>query len=61
MALRPEIQALLERAAVSGRPPLERQSVAQARAFHNQDAAALNGPATPVASVTDRVVPGPAG
>src|SRR4029453_14942223 len=61
MALRPEIQALLERAAASGRPPLERQSVAQARAFHNQDAAALNGPATPVASVTDRVVPGPAG
>src|SRR4030095_9069153 len=40
---------------------LERQPVAQARAFHNQDAAALNGPATPVASVTDRVVPGPAG
>src|SRR4029453_14621543 len=61
MALRPEIQALLERAAASGRPPLERQSGAQARAFHNQDAAALNGPATPVASVTDRVVPGPAG
>jgi acetyl esterase len=61
MALRPEIHALLERAAASGRPPLERQSVAQARAFHNQDAAALNGPAAPVASVTDRVVPGPAG
>jgi acetyl esterase len=61
MALRPEIQALLERAAASGRPPLHRQSVAQARAFHNQDAAALNGPAAAVASVTDRVVPGPAG
>ena len=61
MALRPEIQALLERAAASGRPPLERQSVAQARAFHNQDAAALNGPAAPVAAVTERVVPGPAG
>ena len=61
MALRPEIQALLERAAASGRPPLEQQSVAEARAFHTQDAAALNGPAAPVASVQDRVVDGPAG
>jgi acetyl esterase len=61
MALLPEIQALLERMATSGRPPLHRQSAAQARAFHTQDAAALNGPAAPVASVKDRVVPGPAG
>jgi len=61
MTLRPEIQALLERMAASDRPPLERQSVAQARAFHIQDAAALNGPAAPVASVEDRLVPGPAG
>ncbi|HEV3464744.1 MAG TPA: alpha/beta hydrolase fold domain-containing protein, partial [Actinomycetota bacterium] len=61
MALLPEIRALLDRMAASDRPPLERQSVAQARAFHDQDAAALNGPATPVGSVQDRVVPGPAG
>jgi acetyl esterase len=61
MALRPEIQALLERMAASGRPPLQERSVAEARAFHNQDAPALNGPVTPVASVRDRVVPGPAG
>src|SRR5829696_3045503 len=61
MTLRPEIQALLERMAASDRPPLERQSVAQARAFHLQAAAALNGPAAPVASVEDRLVPGPAG
>jgi len=61
MALRPEIQALLERQASSGRPPLERQSVEQARAFHVQDAPALNGPPAPVAAVADRPVPGPAG
>jgi acetyl esterase len=52
---------LLDRQAASGRPPLERQSVAQARAFHLQDAAALNGEAVPVAAVADRTVPGPAG
>jgi acetyl esterase/lipase len=61
VALQPEIQALLERQAASGRPPLHRQSVAQARAFHVEDAAALNGPAVPVAAVADRLVPGPAG
>ncbi|HEV3505912.1 MAG TPA: alpha/beta hydrolase, partial [Actinomycetes bacterium] len=61
MALLPEIRALLDQQAASGRPPLQRQSVAQARAFHDQDASALNGPAAPVASVQDRVVPGPAG
>jgi acetyl esterase len=52
---------LLDRQAASGRPPLERQSVAQARAFHLRDAAALNGEAVPVAAVADRTVPGPAG
>jgi acetyl esterase len=61
MALAPEIQAQLDRQAASGRPPLQEQSVAQARAFHVQDAAALNGAAVPVASVADRTVPGPAG
>jgi hypothetical protein len=43
MALLPEIKALLDRQAASGRPPLHRQSVEQARAFHVQDAPALNG------------------
>jgi len=61
MALLPEIQAQLDQMAASGRPPLQQRSVAQARAFHVQDAPALNGPAAPVASVQDRMVPGPAG
>src|SRR5829696_3058235 len=60
-ALAPEIRALLDRMAASGRPPLERQSVAQARAFHVQDAAALGGELVPVAAVADRRIPGPAG
>ena len=49
MALRPEIRALLDQMAASGRPPLHHQSVAQARAFHIEDAAALTWPAGPVA------------
>jgi acetyl esterase len=61
VAVAPEIRALLDQVAASGRPPLHHQSVAQARAFHDQDAVALNGPAAPVAAVGDRVVPGPAG
>jgi acetyl esterase len=61
VALRPEIRALLDRQAASGRPPLERQSVAQARAFHTQDAAALNGDPVPVAAAADRTVSGPGG
>ena len=61
MALRPEIRALLDQQAASARPPLHRQSVAQARAFHTDDAAALNGEPVPVAAVADRTVPGPGG
>jgi acetyl esterase len=61
VTLAPEIRALLDRQAASGRPPLQRQPVEQARAFHVEDAPALNGPAVPVAAVADRVVPGPAG
>src|SRR4029453_9733090 len=57
----PETKALLARQAASGRPPLHRQSVEQARAFHVQDAPALNGPPAAVASVADQVIPGPAG
>ena len=48
-------------AGASGRPPLHHQSVAQARAFHVEDAPALNGPAAPWPRSQDRVVPGPAG
>jgi acetyl esterase len=61
VALRPELRALLDQQAASGRPPLHRQSVDQARAFHAQDAAPLNGEAVPVAAVADRAVRGPAG
>jgi acetyl esterase len=61
VAVAPEIRALLDQLAASGRPPLQDQSVEQARAFHDQDAVALNGPAAPVAAVGDRLVPGPAG
>jgi acetyl esterase len=61
VALRPEIQVLLARQAASGRPPPQEQSVQQARRFHVEDAAALNGDPVAVAAVGDRVVPGPAG
>jgi acetyl esterase len=61
VALRPEIRALLDQQAASGRPPLHRQSVTQARAFHTEDAAPLNGEPVPVAAVADRAVPGPGG
>ena len=61
MALRPEIRALLDQQAASRRPPLHRQSVAQARAFHIQDAPALDGPPVAVAAVADQVIPGPGG
>jgi acetyl esterase len=61
VALLPEIQALLDQMDAWDRPPLEEQSVEQARAFHLQDAAVLNGPAAPVAVVEDQMVPGPVG
>jgi acetyl esterase len=61
VALLPEIKALLDRQASSGRPPLHHQSVEEARAFHAADAPALNGPPAAVAAVDDRRVPGPAG
>ena len=61
VALAPEIRALLDRQAASGRPPQERQSVTDARAFHVRDAAALNGEPVAVAAVADRTIPGPGG
>ena len=61
MDLLPEIQAQLDRQAGSGRPPLERQTVALARAWPVEDAAALIGEPVPVAGVADRTIPGPGG
>jgi acetyl esterase len=61
VAVRPEIQALLARMAAAGDPPLERQSVAEARRLHAAGAAALHGPPPPLAAVADRAIPGPAG
>ena len=48
MALAPEIQAELQRMAATGTPPLEEQSVEQARRLHVAGAAALAG--APVAA-----------
>jgi acetyl esterase len=61
MSLRPEIEALLARMAAAGNPPLQRQSVPQARRLHAASAATLNGPPVPVAATDDRTIPGPAG
>ena len=60
MTVQPEIEALLARMAAAG-PPLERQSVAEARRLHAASAAALHGPPVPVAAAADRTIPGPAG
>jgi acetyl esterase len=61
MSLDPGIEALLAQLAASGAPPLERQSVAEARRRHVETSAALVGPPVPVAEVADRTIPGPAG
>jgi acetyl esterase len=61
MTLQPEIEALLARMAASGAPPLERQSVEEARRRYVGTSAALIGPPVPVAAVDDRTIPGPAG
>jgi acetyl esterase len=61
MPLRPEIQAQLARMAAAGTPPLQEQSVEQARRLHAASAATLHGPPVPVAAAADRTIPGPAG
>jgi acetyl esterase len=61
MPLRPEIEAELTRMAAAGTPPLERQSVEEARRLHAASAATLHGPPVAVAGVDDRTIPGPAG
>jgi acetyl esterase len=61
MPLAPEIQAQLARMAAAGTPPLEQQSVEQARRLHVEGTAALAGSPVEVAAVDDRTIPGPAG
>ena len=61
MPLAPEIQAELQRMAAAGDPPLQQQSVEQARRLHVEGAAALGGAPVEVAAVDDRTIPGPAG
>jgi acetyl esterase len=61
MSVQPEIQELLARMAAAGNPPLERQSVEEARRLHAAGAATLHGPPVPVAAAADRTIPGPAG
>jgi acetyl esterase len=61
MPLAPEIQAQLQRMAAAGAPPLEQQSVEQARRLHVEGAAVLAGSPAEVAAVDDRTIPGPAG
>jgi acetyl esterase len=61
MPLRPEIQAQLARMAAAGTPPLQEQSVEQARGLHVEGAAALAGSPVQVAAAEDRTIPGPAG
>jgi acetyl esterase len=61
MPLAPEIQAELARLAAAGTPPLQQQSVEQARRLHVEGAAALGGAPVEVAAVDDRTIPGPAG
>jgi acetyl esterase len=61
MSVQPEIEALLARMAAAGNPPLQEQSVAEARRIHAASAATLHGPPVPVAAAADRTIPGPAG
>jgi acetyl esterase len=61
VSVQPEIQELLARMAAAGNPPLERQSVEEARRLHAAGAATLHGPPVPVAAAADRTIPGPAG
>jgi acetyl esterase len=61
MPLAPEIQAELARLAAAGTPPLQQQSVEQARRLHVEGAAALGGAPVEVAAASDRAIPGPAG
>ena len=57
----PQVQAVLDRGAAAGAPPLHEQSVEQARQAHTDATPTLVGPAEEVAEVLERSVAGPAG
>jgi acetyl esterase len=59
--LDPQVQALLERIAAAGRPPLHTLTPAQAREEYLRSRRALNPDPPEVASVVDRAIPGPGG
>ncbi len=61
MTLDPEIAWVLDRVAKSGQPPLETLSPAEARRLYARNAAVLDLPPAPMASIEMRAVPGPAG
>ena len=61
MPVDPQVQALLDRGAAAGAPPLHEQSVEEARRAHTDASPALVGPAEEVAQVLERSAPGPAG
>jgi acetyl esterase len=60
MPLDTQARMLLDQMASVGAPPLNEQSVEQARAMI-ENLAALSGEAEPVAAVDNRAIPGPAG
>jgi acetyl esterase len=59
--LDPEIRAVLEEMAAAGGPPADQVAVAEARAAHEAESAAMSGPGEEVAEVRDIRVPGPGG
>ncbi len=61
MALDPQMQAVIERAAKSALPPYYSVSVAEARRLYKETRAALAPPAPEVGEVRDLAAPGPAG
>ena len=61
MAIDPQVQQVLDRAAAADAPPLHEQTVEQARAAHSEATATLAGPPEDVGAVLDRAAPGPEG
>jgi acetyl esterase len=61
MPLHPEVSIFLEQLAASGLPPVNELPVPQARERMRMGVALFGGDTEPVASVEDRMIPGPAG
>jgi len=61
MPVDPQVQAVLDRGAAAGAPPLHEQSVEEARQAHTDATPTLVGPVEDVARVLERSAPGPAG